>query len=257
MVPFCDINFPSHTPHTRIQPVGIFKFYGHISRSESVNFPAVTERYPHFLSSVLSACLSPEDDTQWGVAVDTLGFLGSTPSGRAALNTAGERSREVIRALGEILARGRSDLRIRALHSFAVFFSCSDESCGEGGWSGEQYFQHLHPNLPSVIMSLLKQPFNGLITAALEFLHSLAGHHWGQRALSGQPGLLEFLLDRKPSLSKSAKETKYEVVSTLVNSNTAEKCFGSPNFLKLRKYHREGPFFVAGEQAVAMEESAE
>ena len=236
-------------------PAGVFKFYGHISRSEATDFPAITRRYPEFLASVLSACLSPDDETQWGVAVDTLGLLGSTPTGRESLDTHEERLREVMRSLGDVIAKGRSDRRIRALHSFAVFFSCSEER--EGGWTSEQYFHHLHPNLLAVIMSLLRQPFDDLCTAGLEFLHCLARHQWGQKELSGRPGLLEYLLDRRPSLSKSGKETKFEVVSTLVNSGTAEKCFGSPNFLKLRKYYREGPFFVAGEQAVAMEESAE
>ena len=189
------------------------------------------------------------------MAADTLGLLGSTSVGRAVLEAAGERGRAVVRSLGEVVSSGRSDMRVRALHSLSTFFSCSEER--DECWSSEQYFTHLHPNILAVVMTLLRQPFDDLCTAALQLLRSLAPRDWGQRVLSQQPGLLEYLLDRRLSLGKSGKEIKYEIVSVLVNSSSAEGYFGSPNFLKLRKYYREGPFFATGEQALAMEDSAE
>ena len=231
------------------------KFYGHLAHSVGTDFPPINRQHPEFLRTALSACLSPEDDTQWGVAVDTLGLLGSTPSGREALETCGELCREAVKSLGTIVSQGRSDLRVRVLQSLSLFFSCSEESCRGSCWSSEQYFDHVHPNLVSQVMSVLKQPFEDLCAAALGLLRVVASREWGQKRLSGHPGLLEYLLDRRVALGKAGKEVKFEVVETLVGSSTAEKCFGSPNFLKLRKYYREGPFFVAGEQALAMEES--
>ena len=236
--------------------IGVVKFYGHISHSEGTDFPAITRQYPEFLRTTLSACLSPEDETQWGVAVDTLGLLGSTPAGREALEQCGDLSHEAFKVLGGIVAEGRSDLRVRVLRSLVLFFSCSEETKASG-WNSEQWFHHLHTTPLAIIMSLLKQPFDDLSTGGLEFLQAVAPHEWGQRELSGHPGILEYLLDRHVSLSKTGKEIKFGVVQALVNSTTAETCFGSPNFLKLRKYYREGPFFVTGEQALAMDESAE
>lgn len=187
--------------------------------------------------------------------MDTLGLLGSSQTGREALDVEGSSSRGAVKALGGILSQGHSDQRVRVLHTFSVFFSCSEEC--EGGWSSEQWFHHLHTNPLSVVMSILKQPFDDLCTGGLQFLRALAPHEWGQKEMSRHPGLLEYLLDRRVNLSKTGKELKFDIVHTLVGSSTTETLFGSPNFLKLRKYDREGPFFVTGEQAVAMDESAE
>lgn len=235
---------------------GAIKFYGHIAQSEDIDFPAVTREYPEFLSTVLIACESPEDDTQWGVAVDTLGLLGSSLTGRKALDECGEMSRRAVKILGGILAQGRSEFRVRVLQSFAVFFSCTEESTSNG-WSSEQYFNHIHSNILSILMSILKQPFDNLSIGTLTLLRAIARHEWGQKKLSDHPGLLEYLLDRNTTLSKTGKEVKFEVIQNLVNSSSAEKCFGSPNFLKLRKYYREGPFYITSEQAVTMEDSTE
>lgn len=244
--------------------VGILKFYGHIAVSEESYFADVNSQYPEYLSTVLTACLTPGDETVWGVAVDTFGHLGSRPSGRVALEAVRERTREVVKSLGEVIASGRPNQRVRALQSFSVFFSYppeveeeEEEETEKGVWSGEKYFNFLGQNLFPSLLKLLQQPFDELCTATLTLLRSLAGHKWGQKVMSQQPGLLEYLLDRKPTLSKTGKETKYDIVSELVNSTTAEEYFGSPNFLKLRIYYREGPFFTIGEQVVQMEESAE
>ena len=205
---------------------------------------------------MLSACLSPEDETQWGVAVDTLGLLGSSSAGREALEVCGMLSRDAVEALGGIVSQGRPDLCVRTLQSLAVFFSCTDETPSDA-WTSEQWFHHLHSDPLSIVMPILRQPFADLTKGALEFLRAMAPHEWGQRELSGQPGLLEYLLDRNVKLDKAGKELRFEIVQCLVGTSTAESCFGSPNFLKLRKFHREGPFFVTGEQALAMDESAE
>ena len=190
------------------------------------------------------------------MAVDTLGVLGSTLIGRAALETCGSLAREAVKALGGIMARGRSDLRVRVLDSLTIFFSCPEGREVEG-WTSEQWFHHLSTSPLSLVMSIIKQPFDDLRTAGLRFLLSVAPREWGQREMSGHPGLLEYLLDRRATLNKAGKELKFDVIHALVTSGTAEAVFGSPNFLKLRQYDREGPFFVTGDQAVAMGDSAQ
>ena len=247
---YISLSFP--TPFS----LGILKFYGHISRSKELDFLQLNRQYPEFLKSFLSACLSPEDDTQWGRAVDTLGVLGSTLIGRAALETCGSLAREAVKALGGIMARGHSNLRVRVLDSLAIFFSCPEGREVEG-WTSEQWFHHLHASPLTLVMSIIKQPFDDLRTAGFRFLLSVAPREWGQREMSGHPGLLEYLLDRRATLNKAGKELKFDIIHALVTSGTAEAVFGSPNFLKLRLYDREGPFFVTGDQAVAMGDSAQ
>lgn len=61
------------------------KFFGHLSCSEGVGTAAICSQYPEFLQMILAAVDHPQDDTLWGVAVDTVGVLGSTLSGRKAL----------------------------------------------------------------------------------------------------------------------------------------------------------------------------
>jgi len=46
---------------------------------------AICSQYPEFLQMILAAVDHPQDDTLWGMAVDTVGVLGSTLSGRKAL----------------------------------------------------------------------------------------------------------------------------------------------------------------------------
>lgn len=72
--------------------------------------------------------------------------------------------------------------------------------------------------------------------------------------MQGVPGLVEYLLDRRTENSKEGKELKFKIMCTLSASPSTETVFGSPSLVKFKTYVLEGPFHVAEEASVAMEE---
>ena len=182
-------------------------------------------------------------------------MLGSTTGGRTVLEGCGSTGKEAMQTLGKIMAEGPSDLRVRVLHSLVLFFSLTESSEEALGLKSVEWFHLLHGSPLSVVMATAKQPFADLRTSGLKFILTIAPHEWGQRELNSFPGFLEYLLDRRTESDKAGKELKYDIVHCLVVSGTAETVFGSVNYLQLRKYDREGPFFFTGEQAIALEGS--
>ncbi len=102
-------------------------------------------------------------------------------------------------------------------------------------------------------MQLASQPFLQLRCAAIQHFATLALTLWGQKTLNEYPGFNEYLLNRSTESTKEAKEEKYNVVQTLVESPTVQEVFGQPYYTKLRLYEKEGPFYVLTEAAVAFE----
>lgn len=220
---------------------------------KGAELPKVCRDYPEFLAVVLEGVLSPQDDSVSAVAVDTLGVLGSTPAGRKALEGCESQTRDAIKWLGELVANAQGERRTRALGAMAMFLSCKEEPGGAS--KSREWFNLVHPKFFSILMSILRQPFRDLQLAGLHFLLSLAPYQWFQVEMQGHPGFLEYLLDRQTQEDKEGKELKYEIVHTLVGSGTAEEVFGAPDYLKLRQYDMEGPFFVISETVVATEGS--
>lgn len=216
---------------------------------------AICSQYPEFLQMILAAVDHPQDDTLWGMAVDTVGVLGSTLSGRKALELYDSQTKAALKTLGGYIVDSSSELRIRVLCAVAMLLSCKEENDSWEASKSQEWFNTLHPNILQTLISVLKQPFKDLRTAGLKVLLSMAPWQWAQREMHTQAGFLEYLLDRRTEPDKVGKELKYEVVHAIVASGTAEGVFGSANYLKLRQYDREGPFFYTVETTVALEGS--
>lgn len=216
---------------------------------------ALCSEYPEFLRAILAAVPSPHEETVWGVAADTFGAVGSTLAGRKALAGCEAQVRASLETLGAVIAGSQSQLRIRALGVVAMLMACPEEAGGGGGGALEnrRWFGLLHDRTFSTLMQVVKQPFVDLRAAGLRVLLTVAQWEWGQREMNGHPGFLEYLLDRRTEPDRVGKELKYSVIHTLVASDTAEGVFGAQAFLKLRRYDREGPFFVSAEGAVELE----
>ena len=237
-----------------LSSAGVLKFFGHVALSEGADVAAICTQYPEFLRTVLAAVHSPQDDTIWGIAVDTFGILGSTEAGRKTLEAHGSETTAALKKLGSFIADAKSELRIRCLEAATMLVSCTEEECSDWEISkSREMFRALHPKIFLVLMKAVKQPFEDLHTAGLKLLLVLANFEWGQREMHDHPGFLEYLLDRQTESEKTGKELKYEIVHRLVISGTAESVFGSPSYLKLRKYDREGPFFYSADTTVALE----
>lgn len=69
-----------------ISPVGLVKFFGNLAITDSPQ--QVCETYPAFQNKVFEMALDP-DPVMIGVALDTLGLLGSTVEGKQVLQKTG------------------------------------------------------------------------------------------------------------------------------------------------------------------------
>lgn len=60
-------------------------------------------------------------------------------------------------------------------------------------------------------------------------------------------------MDRSVEHDKASKDAKYELVKALANSKTIAEIFGNPNYLRLRTYLSEGPYYVKPISTTAVE----
>ena len=236
--------------------LGIMKFFGHLCHVDGLDTVSLCGQYPKFVTAILNAVQCPEEDTVWGMAVDTLGLLASSKTGRSLLDSMyGSLTRQALRKLGEWISSSSSRLRVRSLEALAMILSCKEESTSAEESDNRKWLGMILPEKPLHVMFVIaKQPFEDLHFAGLRLFQMLAAWEWAQVEMVSVPGLLEYLLDRKTERTKDGKELKYGIVCSLVSSKTAERVFGSPSYLKLRKYEREGPFYVQTEGVVAFEE---
>lgn len=228
---------------------GALKFFGCISRLEGSDVESMCLQYPGFLHTLLEAIHHPEQDTTWGIAVDTFGVLGSFLPGRKALKMSGSQLDEALKLLGRLIREGRSEVRVRSMHTLNTILSCPDDDQETRVWLNVVL---LHPGV--TLLSIARQPFPDLHMEALGVVLTMVQKQWGQQEMKVVPGFVEYLLDRRTETERLGKQLKYDILHALVSSGTAEKEFGSSVFVKFRKYDREGPFF-AGETMVAFEES--
>ncbi len=211
------------------------------------------EQYPHFLQLTLEAALLPQDETVWGVAVDTFGLLSSFQAGRTFLLSQHHATRKVLSQLGEFIAGSMpSAVRCQALQAVSSMVSCA-ENCNWQESTSRKWFSQIHPDLFKLLISIARQPFADLRLSVLVVLVEMVAWEWGQREMQAYPGILEYLLDRHSESDKEGKERKYEIVHRIVASDCADIVWGNVDMMKLKKYDREGPFFYTGDTSVALE----
>jgi len=106
----------------------------------------------------------------------------------------------------------------------------------------------------SVVLHIAQQPFGELRLPALRLVNVLAVLPWAQQLLIAHPGFLEYLLDRSTERGERAGlEAKYNIVTTLLASETTAASVAAELYQRLREYAREGPFYVRLEAQVAFE----
>ena len=232
----------------------MIKFFGHYCQRDGVDISAVCSQYPAFPHVTLSAIHHPEDDTVWNVAMDTVGLLFASVAGRAALCNSRTELESALQKMGELVQGTKAEYRARSLLVLAHTFSCQETESKPSGLTNEDFFRLASPDLLVHILSIVQQPFAELHLAGLELLLSLSRSEWSQRKMKGVPGLVEYLLDRRTENSSKGKELKYKIMYTLSTSPSTETVFGSPNLVKFKTYVLEGPFHVAEEASVAVEE---
>ena len=193
----------------------------------------------------------------WASTVQAFGALGSTLHSRQALLHDEFKTITTLTMLGSLITTAPSEVRVTCMDAVSILFACpkgySEDSTVQSSY--ERLYSGLGENFTSSLYSVGKQPFSDLRCAMLKVLASLVSWKWGQEKIRSVPGFIEFLLDRSTEVDKAAKELRYSVIHRLAISTTSEIVFGALTHRKIREYDQEGPFYVARENVVAMEEA--
>ncbi|KAM8872181.1 26S proteasome non-ATPase regulatory subunit 5 [Synchiropus picturatus] len=222
---------------------GLVKFFGKLAIMESPQ--QVCEAYPIFLDKVFDMALDA-DPAVTGVALDTLGLLGSTVEGKQILQKTGVKFNPVLTRMSQLATSGATELRVRSLEAISQLLALQPEQQTDDLLAlSESWFLLLSNQPMDMVLNISAQPFPELHCAALQVFTAIGAQPWGQRLMINTPGFMEFVLDRSTGQSKAAKDAKFELVGSLVSSTTAAEILGSQHYVSLKSYLRDGPYYVS------------
>ncbi|XP_062514925.1 26S proteasome non-ATPase regulatory subunit 5-like [Corticium candelabrum] len=232
---------------------GVIRFFGNLCLSAPQSVKTICTEHPIFLSTVL-AKLQKSDGSVIGIAIDTIGMLGSTDMGRSVLQGTPNNGQDFIRSMGRIMESSESPIRIRCIEALSSLFKNIDASDSSSEITHSWYLV-LHDHPMQIILSIASQPFDDIHAAGLKLLTSIASNTWGLQQIQACPGLLEYCLDRSTENTKTGKELKYRLISTMVDTDNALGVLGMPVMLQLKMYVRDGPFHTTAQSTITMESS--
>ncbi|KAJ0012982.1 hypothetical protein NQD34_017316 [Periophthalmus magnuspinnatus] len=238
-------------PFSSLYLPGLVKFFGNVAIMDSPQ--QICETYPEFQNKVFEMALD-SDPAVIGVALDTLGLLGSTVEGKQVFQKTGEKFKAVLVRMSHLASTEATELRVRSLEAISQLLTLQPEQQTEDLLAlTESWFQLLSKQPVDMIHKISTQPFPELHCCALRIFTAIASQPWGQRLMMSTPGFMEFVLDRSTSQTKDAKDAKFELVGALVSSSSATEILGSQNCLRLKTYLREGPYYVTAVAVVGTE----
>ncbi|KAM3599662.1 uncharacterized protein V6R79_009264 [Siganus canaliculatus] len=238
-------------PFSSLYLPGLVKFFGNLAIMDSPQ--QVCETYPAFQNKVFEMALDP-DPVMIGVALDTLGLLGSTTEGKQVLQKTGEKFKAVLVRMSQLASSGATELRVRSLDAISQLLTLQSEQQTEDLLAlTESWFRLLSKEPIDMIRNISTQPFPELHCAALRIFTAIAAQPWGQRLMINTPGFMEFILDRSTGQTKEAKDAKFDLVGALVCSSSAAEILGSQSYILLKTYLREGPYYVTAVASVSTE----
>ncbi|XP_073761922.1 26S proteasome non-ATPase regulatory subunit 5 isoform X2 [Callorhinus ursinus] len=230
---------------------GFVKFFGNLAIMDSPQ--QICERYPVFVEKVFEMTES-QDPTMIGVAVDTIGILGSNVEGKQVLQKTGTRFERLLTKIGYQAKNASTELKIRCLDSISsIFYILPEQQTDDLLRMTESWFSSLSRDPLELFRGISNQPFPELHCAALKVFTAIANQPWAQKLMFNSPGFVEYVMDRSVEHDKASKDAKYELVKALANSKTIAEIFGNPNYLRLRTYLSEGPYYVKPISTTAVE----
>ncbi|XP_030063442.1 26S proteasome non-ATPase regulatory subunit 5 [Microcaecilia unicolor] len=230
---------------------GLVKFFGNLAIVDSPQ--EICEQYPVFINKVFEMA-EGQDITMIGVAVDTLGILGSNVEGKQVLHKTASRFQNLCKKLGQLAMSAPTELRLRCLDSISsLLYLPPDQHTEDLLVMTESWFASLSTQPLDLFKNISTQPFPDLHCGALKVFTAIANQPWAQRLMIDSPGFVEYIVDRTVDPDKSSKDAKFELVKALVNSKSIAEIFGNQHYLRLRAYVREGPYFVKAISTVAVE----
>ncbi|XP_072698674.1 26S proteasome non-ATPase regulatory subunit 5 isoform X2 [Canis lupus baileyi] len=230
---------------------GFVKFFGNLAIMDSPQ--QICERYPVFVEKVFEMTES-QDPTMIGVAVDTVGILGSNIEGKQVLQKTGTRFERLLMKIGYQAKNASTELKIRCLDAISsIFYIPPEQQTEDLLRMTESWFSALSRDPLELFRGISNQPFPELHCAALKVFTAIANQPWAQKLMFNSPGFVEYVMDRSVEHDKASKDAKYELVKALANSKTVAEIFGNPNYLRLRTYLSEGPYYVKPISTTAVE----
>lgn len=230
---------------------GFVKFFGNLAIVDSPQ--QICERYPVFMEKVFEMAES-QDPTMIGVAVDTLGILGSNVEGKQVLQKTRSRFQNLLSKIGHQAKNAPTELRLRCLDAISSLLYLPPEQQTEDLLRmTESWFTSLSSQPLELFRSISTQPFPDLHCGALRVFTAIANQPWAQKLMLDSPGFVEYVVDRSVEPDKASKDAKYELVKALVNSKTIAEIFGNQYYLRLRAYLHEGPYYVKAVSTTAVE----
>ncbi|KAM8941345.1 LOW QUALITY PROTEIN: 26S proteasome non-ATPase regulatory subunit 5-like [Lycaon pictus] len=230
---------------------GFVKFFGNLAIMDSPQ--QICERYPVFVEKVFEMTES-QDPTMIGVAVDTVGILGSNVEGKQVLQKTGTRFERLLMKIGYQAKNASTELKIRCLDAISsIFYIPPEQQTEDLLRMTESWFSALSRDPLELFRGISNQPFPELHCAALKVFTAIANQPWAQKLMFNSPGFVEYVMDRSAEHDKASKDAKYELVKALANSKTVAEIFGNPNYLRLRTYLSEGPYYVKPISTTAVE----
>ncbi|CAB3239368.1 unnamed protein product [Arctia plantaginis] len=233
---------------------GYMKFFGTIAHNYPKEF---FEKHPVMLTCLFEA-FETKDSSVLPVALETLGFIGSTIEGKLCLAALGSRYTQTVQSVSQLIRDSSSDIKKSSINCLAGLISIDkDPSVPKSGpvdhrvtLMTREWFRTLNGQPMATLMEMCKNAFPDIRHAAFILLDAVCQHQWGEELVARTAGFVEFLLDRSIVYTKETNEAKYDIIKRLARS----PAFDINTISTLQTYVEQGPFYSESVLEVAMEE---
>ncbi|XP_054272652.1 26S proteasome non-ATPase regulatory subunit 5 [Macrosteles quadrilineatus] len=183
------INNIENNPLASLVLSGLIKFFGNVAQLR----PQETFRdYPRAIETIFKT-LNSDDQSLVCVALETIGFIGTTPAGKRTLHKQGTVMKGVMKKLDEIVLKWPSESRVRGLNSLANLLRLElSEQESELLGILEEWFTEMGPpaQVMTHIVDMARQPFPDIKLATMLLVQVLAEQPWSQRLIHDTPDMV-------------------------------------------------------------------
>ncbi|KAJ2333826.1 hypothetical protein GGI00_002137 [Coemansia sp. RSA 2681] len=225
------------------------KLFSRMVDAKGVRPAAFLERYPiapRLGEMMLATEASGELTT---TAINCLGAIGN--SAEALEYLAGEKT--ALAALASVYDRSLGQLRVECMKAIACIFGHSASPSKAGSQACYELYERLADG--KLLMSLVKEIMKGFeetCVAGLAVIQKMALHAWGVREIASHQNALNYLLMRDSSRGRLAQQWQFAAIESIAKSERAESEFDAATLAQIRKYVKDGPYYVSSAPQVAL-----
>lgn len=222
-----------------------------------INPADLEHKYPQVLDKICDYCQS-ENKQLLDYAVDLVASIGRGGySARKVLDKHSQFKQKCLPVLGSTIISSDSLLKSRTLRCIVDLLELhEDDPIEESSKLSESFYFAMiegEHRMTNQLLSLCRVPFIEIRVSAMLVVARIADQIWGQKELASHPKFLEWILDRSSEACKEGKETKFEILRTLVKSSTTSRVFKGEDYLKMRADFKNGPFHVGIAEEMLMD----